>query len=140
MNKIRTYDDLLEQEQKMKLLLQAQKELVLEDIRDFKEELKPVKAAANFFSSIISRDKNNFFVNSGVNQVIDLIFKKIILARAGWLTRRIIPFFLKNYSSHFIARHKEQFIEKLFSWIGNKNGHEKATAENQKDGKEFEPF
>jgi hypothetical protein len=33
---------------------------------------------------------------------------------------------LKNYSSHWVADHKEEIIGKLFSWVKNKfssNGH-----------------
>lgn len=93
MNKIRTYDDLLEQEQKMKLLLQAQKELVLEDIRDFKEELKPVKAAANFFSSIISRDKKQFFCEQRGEPGDRSYFQKNYPGKGGLADQENYPLF-----------------------------------------------
>jgi len=132
MNKaIRSYDDLLRQEKQMEELLQAQKELLMYDLDQLKEEFKPAATALTFFSRIITRDKNNLLVNGGVNKIIDLVFSKLLLARAGWLTKLTVPFFIKNYSSHFIAGHKDQFVERLFSWISHKNGNGKAAPEAQ---------
>jgi len=31
-------------------------------------------------------------------------------------------FFLKNYSSHFLAEQKDKWIEKLRKWMGHTNG------------------
>lgn len=130
MNKvIRSYDDLLRQEKQMEELLQAQKELLIYDLNQLKEELRPATTALTFFSRIITRDKNNLLVNGGVNKIIDLIVRKLLLARAGWLTKLTIPFFLKNYSSHFITDHKDQLVERFFSWISHKNGNGKAAPE-----------
>jgi len=130
MNKvIRTYDDLLREEKQMEELLQAQKELLICDLNQLKEELRPATTALTFFSRIITRDKNNLLVNGGVSKIIDLVVRKLLLARAGWLTKLTVPFFLKNYSSHFIAEHKDQFVERLFSWISRKNGNGKVAPE-----------
>src|SRR5258705_7385643 len=107
---IRSYDDLLQQEKQMEELLQAQKELLIYDINQLKEELRPATTALTFLSRVITRDKNNLLVNGGVNKIIDLVVRKLLLARAGWLTKLTVPFFLKNYSSHFIADHKGELI------------------------------
>ena len=132
MNKaIRSYDDLLREEKQMEELLQAQKELLIYDLHQLKEELKPATTALTFFSRIVTRDKHNLLVNGGVNKIVDLVFRKLLLARAGWLTKLTVPFLIKNYSSHFIADHKDQFIERLFSWISHKNGNGKAAPEPQ---------
>ena len=123
MNKtIRSYDDLLREEKHMEELLQAQKELLLYDFNELKEELKPAQTALTFISRIIIRDKNNLLLTGGLNKTIDLIVRKLLLARSGWLTKLIVPFFLKNYSSHIIADHKDQIIEKLFFWLNGKDG------------------
>lgn len=137
---IHTYNDLLEQEQQLELLMQAQKDLVIYDINQLKAELEPVRNTVNFVSRIITENKANLLIRGGVNKMIDVIFKKLVLARAGWLTRLMVPFFLKNYSSHFIAENKEKFMEKIFSWLGHKNGKENAEAHSYPDGAESEPF
>lgn len=125
-NKIKTYQDLLQYEAKLEMLLKAQKELLAQDIELLHEEIKPATNALSFISRVTTSDNGNFFLNQRANKLIDFIVKKLILGKAGWLTRLTIPFFLKNYSSHFIAEHKGEFMAKLFSWIGHKNGKAKA--------------
>jgi hypothetical protein len=51
----------------------------------------------------------------------------------------VIPFFLQNYSSHFIAEQKDKWFEKLKSWLGHKNGkgHHDKEEENREEGKSF---
>jgi hypothetical protein len=64
------------------------------------------------------------------------VVKKLLLGRAGWLTRLIVPYFMKNYSSHFLAEQKEKWLDKLAAWMNrNKNGkgHKK---EEQKENEE----
>jgi hypothetical protein len=43
----------------------------------------------------------------------------------------VVPFFLRNYSSHFIAEQKDKWIEKLKSWLGYKNGKEDRDEEEE---------
>jgi hypothetical protein len=124
--KINTYGDLLRQEEQLEELLKAQKELLVYDLREIKEHLKPASAALSFISKVTTREKGSFLVNESANKLIDLVVKKLILGKAGWLTRLTVPFLIKNYSSHFIADHKDDWTEKLFSWFSHKNGKGKA--------------
>lgn len=130
-NKIRTYQDLLRHEEQLEELLKAQKELLVLDLRELKEEIRPATAALSFISKITTRDKSNFLLNAGVNKLVDLVVKKLILGKAGWLTRLAVPFFLKNYSSHFVADHKEEWLDKLFSWVSYKNGKDQEVSQEQ---------
>jgi hypothetical protein len=130
MNKrIQTYDGLVKEKQQLEALLQAQKELVLYDLKELKQDLEPAVKAVSFLGKIVTMKKDNVLLTIGVNQVIDVVFKKIILSGSGWLTRVAIPFFLKNYSSHYIAEHKDQIMEKFFSWFGHKNHNGQAAAD-----------
>jgi hypothetical protein len=115
------------------MLLQAQKELIVADIHDLKNELRPTIDAISFLGKIATRDKSDILISGVTNQLIDLVFKKLILARTGWLTRLIVPFFIKNYSSHFIGDHKKEWVKKLFSWIGHKNSNGQATSHSSKE-------
>ncbi len=125
--KIRTYKDLEKEEQLLEELLKAQKELIELDIAQLKQQLKPAQAALQFFNKITTVDKrNNLLLNEGANTIIDLVLKKVVLSRAGWLTKMMIPMFVKNYSSHFIADHKGDIVDKIFSLFRSKNGKQKA--------------
>jgi hypothetical protein len=126
MNKrIQSYNDLLEEKQRLQSLLKWQKEELREDFREIKEDLKPVRSALSFAGKLVTRDNNNWVLNAGVNSLIDLVLKKVVLSRTGWFTKFIVPFLMKNYSSHVIADKKGSLMNKLFSWIGKKNANGK---------------
>ena len=110
MNKIRTYEDLVTRQEQLELLLKLQKEQVRNDIREFMDAGK---------SAVIGTSEN-FLVNKGVGKVIDLVVKKGVLGRAGWLYRLIVPFVLKHYSSKYISEHKQDIKEKFFSFFRSK--------------------
>jgi hypothetical protein len=118
---IRTYDDLLEEKARLKLLLSAQKELVRQDINELKQELAPVKSAISMVGKIATRDNRNWLLSTAADTMIDLLVKKMVLSKAGWITKLVVPFFMKNFSSHVIADNKDKIVDKLFSWIGKKN-------------------
>ena len=127
--KIKSYEDLEREEQLLEELLQSQKELVQLDILVLKQQLKPATMALQFFNKITTVDKSNPLLNEGANTAIDFILKKIVLARAGWITKILVPLVVKNYSSHFIADHKQDFAQKIFSlFSGNKNGKAKTAS------------
>lgn len=121
-NRIQTYDQLMAEKKRLQTLIEAQKELIRYDFKDIKHELKPVGVVFTFLKSITSRSGKNGILNYGVDMVIDLVFKRMILAKAGWITRLAVPFLMKNFSSNKLAENKSSFLNKLRNWLGNKNG------------------
>lgn len=120
--KISSYEDLEKEEQLLEELLQTQKQLVQLDVQILKQQLKPATVALQFFNKITTVDKSNLLLNEGANKVIDLVLNKFIFARSGWITKFLVPIFMKNYSSHLIADNKGTLVEKVFSLFGRKNG------------------
>jgi len=136
MNKpIRTYDDLVARRQQLEKLLETQKELIHYELKELAEGLEPIRKSISTLHKFLTRDHSNIFLSSGANSLIDLVVKKGILSRSGWLTRLLVPIFLKNYSSNLIAKNKPRWMEKLFSWIGPKhhNGKQEEPAEEDND-------
>ena len=120
--KIRSYEDLKTEEQLLEELLQTQKQLIQLDIQVLRNQMKPASVALQFFNKITTVDKSNLFLNEGANKAIDFVLNKFILARSGWITKFIVPYFLKNYSSHLIGDNKANIVGKIFSLFGRKNG------------------
>ena len=126
--KIRSYEDLEREEQLLEELLQTQKQLLQLDVQVLKSNLKPARMALQFFNKITTVDRSNLLLNEGANKVIDLVLNKFILARSGWITKFLIPIFMKNYSSHLIGENKVNIVEKVFSLFGHKNGRTTTTS------------
>ena len=123
--KIRTYEDLEREEQQLEELLRSQKELIQIEIGLLKQQLKPAQAALQFVGKITTPDKHNPLLTQGANTVIDALLKNVVLARSGWVTKMLVPFFVKNYSSHLINDNKDNIINKVASVFSNKNGKSK---------------
>ena len=119
--KIRSYEDLEREEQLLEELLRTQKQLIQLDIQVLRNQLKPASMALQFFNKITTVDKSNLLLNEGANKAIDFVLNKFILGGSGWITKFLVPFFLKNYSSHLIGDNKVNIVEKIFSLFGPKN-------------------
>jgi len=119
-----SYNELLKEKQQLEVLLQAQKQVIRYDVDEIKLKLQPLKEGLEFVKKIATKDKTSLLLDLGSDIAINTLVKNFILSKAGWLTRIVVPFFLKNYSSHFIAEQKDKWLEKLRSWLGHKNGKE----------------
>jgi hypothetical protein len=126
---IKTYDDLLNEKQRLEQLLKSQKEIIRQDIQEIKEEFKPVKHAFSFISKLGTKDKSNPLLTATTDTVINLLVKKLLLAKTGWVTRLIVPFILKNFSSHVVSENKGSIMKKIFSIFGKRNQNGKASAQ-----------
>ncbi len=112
MSNIRTYEDLLQEEQRLRQELKIHEALIRQDLIGMKENIEPVTKAYNTINKIFTRDNRVPFFNIGLEMGIDLVLRRFILAKAGWLTKIVIPYFVKNYSSHIIGEEKRKALFK----------------------------
>jgi hypothetical protein len=139
MNKpIRTYEGLLQAKQQAEVLLHAQQELIRYDVadisNDLRQQLKPAADVISVMGKLVTKNPGSLLLAGGANQLIDGLLRKVLLLTgSGWLARLILPVFVKNYSSHYIAEHKHQWLKKLFSWIGPRHHNGKVAPETEKE-------
>ncbi|MFC0772181.1 hypothetical protein [Terrimonas alba] len=129
---IRTYEDLMEEKERLNQLLAAQKELVRQDFIEIKEELAPVRSAISMVGKFATKDNRNFLLTTAADTVIELVVRRMVLAKAGWFTKLVVPFFMKNFSSHVIADNKDKILDKLSTWVGKKKTNGKSDVEFEK--------
>ena len=127
--RIGTYQDLLEERDRLEALLKTQKEAVMTSATALKAEFKPAFSAISFLGSLVTRDETNPILGTAANGVIDLVLKKVLLGRAGWIARNLIPLLVKNMSSHYIADHENDIFRKIFKFFGF--GKKKKTTESE---------
>jgi len=130
---IRSYKDLLEEKQRLEVLLVEQRQVLRSDVQELKTQLEPLKRVVEFIRKITTKDRTALLMTIGSDIVINSVVKRFVLSRTGWFVRNIVPYFLRNYSSHFLAEQKDKWIEKLRSWLGHKNGTGPETEVEKKD-------
>jgi hypothetical protein len=129
---IRTYEDLLVEKQRLQALMHTQKQIIREDINEIKQKLVPVQTAINFIGKLTTQDHSNPVISGTFNTIIDLVMRKVVLARAGWFTKFIIPYFMKNFSSHIIDEKKDDILRKVFSLFKKKKKDDNSHGSNGK--------
>ena len=123
---ISTYQDLLEERERLEGLLKVQKDKVKDSAIALKSEFQPAFSAVSFLGSLVTRDSTNPILGGAANTVIDVVLKNLVLGRAGWIARNLIPLLVKNMSSHYIADHEDDIFRKIFSFFGFKKKKKKA--------------
>src|SRR5687768_763490 len=111
--RISNYEELTREREELELQLQLYKDKIRLDVKEIKEELQPATHAMTFIGKMLKKDHSNPIMTGGASMLIDLIVKKVILSRASWITRLVVPFILKNYSSHILAEKKVGLWHKL---------------------------
>lgn len=122
-NRINSYKELLEERARLTALLDTQKTALRDDFNKIKEEFEPVKAAVAVIGKFTTKDKSNWLLTTAADTAIDLVVRKFILSRAGWFARLILPFFMKNLSSHLIADNKDKIFSKISSWFSKEKSN-----------------
>ena len=139
MNKpIQTYKELIEQKQKLEVLLHAQKELIRADVEELKVEVRPLSGVAAQVKKFTTRDKASFVLAITSDAIATMLVKKIIVARSGWLGKLVLPHLIRNYSSNFLKEQKDKFFHRIASILKHKNGTGQRRKKKENDGSEYD--
>lgn len=109
---ITTYKELLDEKEKLHELLQARKQLIHADVEVIKSQLKPLSEIRAHVKSFTVRNAIRLALALNSDVITKKIFEKIIVSRGGWLTKVLVPYFLKKYTSSFVGEEKD----KVISW------------------------
>lgn len=121
MNKsIKTYEDLLQEEQRLTMHRETLKAQIKEDIAGIKSGLNPIKKAADTVKSLFTFGDNGPLLNFGLKFGTDVVLRKLLLGRAGWIAKVVVPYAIKNYASHLISEDQRKAVAKTVSKIFSK--------------------
>lgn len=113
-NRIKTYEDLQKEKERLLGVLRTQEDVIKLDLVGVRAGLKPFGKAVNVLNKMATRDNTAPVMNFGLEMGIDLLVRKVLLARAGWFAKIVVPFLVKNYSSHIIGEEKrEELLKKI---------------------------
>jgi len=121
--RIQTYEDLIEEKKRLETLLATKKLEISEDWAGVKQTLKPVTNIFSFLGKFTRRNKSNPLVNFGIDMAGDVFLKRMILRRADWITRLLLPIFIKNYSSNVLGDTKGNNLFSKLRKILSKEKH-----------------
>lgn len=119
--KIQNIDQYKAEKLRLENQIVVSKAKLSKDFEDLKAEINPVRQIAGASQQLfVQSSQNNVLVNFGLNLGVDAILRNLILRRASWITRLVVPFFAKNLLSNYVANHKGNLVEESVSWIKEK--------------------
>jgi hypothetical protein len=104
MSRITNYDELVLERRKLEADLALYKSLINKEVQEFRHKLEPLTNVVTFFTPSKNPPPNNKLLEVGTNLGIELLVRQKLLAKAGWLTKLVLPFILKKVSSKAIER------------------------------------
>ncbi len=116
MSRIKNYEDLEAEKLRLMAVLKNHEEAIKSDMAGVREGLRPVSNAVNVINKMATRDNSGPVMNFGLEMGIDLLVRRFVLRRAGWFAKIVVPYLVKNYSSHILGEEKrEALLNKLRS-------------------------
>jgi len=110
MSKIKNYADLEAEKMRLMALLRNHEEAIKGDMANVREGLKPVNNALQVINKMATRDNRVPVMNFGLEMGIDILIRRMLLGRAGWFAKIVVPYLIKNYTSHFIGDEKKEAL------------------------------
>ena len=121
---ITTYEDLLQEKQRLKQKLVLQKADFNHHWAVLKHKMSPIEKVAGVVKNLTTPDTRNPLLNTGVNLTIDVLLRNFYMSGIGWLPKLVVPFVLKNLSSNLVNKRGKSIFRTLKSLV-NKNGKAK---------------
>lgn len=124
-NNIRTIDDLRAERAKLHNQIQLSKISMRNEMTAIKEELNPARQAVGVLNDVLTSPQKGL-LTLGIGLGVDIVLRRTILARAGWLTKLVVPFLVRNAATNILQKNGKGIVEKSLVWI--KNATEKPIA------------
>jgi len=122
--KINNYDDLMEEKERLKERLKESKANIKYNIALIKEELNPLSAIKDTAMGAFKKDTSNPLVQFGIKRGTEFLLGKVLLKRAGWLPKLVVPFVVRELTTRFVAHKADkkiaQALHQAAQWIRKK--------------------
>lgn len=119
MSNITTYQDLIVEKQRLKLLLYEREIELKAEFENIKIKLKPLAGILDFADKITTADRKNPLINIGIELGVNFLLKKVLFRNAGLVTKLLVPLFAKNYLSNEVAQ-KATWVQRVGHFLKKK--------------------
>lgn len=123
-NNIETIDDLRAERARLHNQMQLSKIGMRNEISAIKEELNPARQAVGVLNDVLTSPKKGL-LSLGIGLGVDVVLRRTVLARAGWITKLVVPFLVRNVATNIVQKNGKKIVEKSLVWL--KNATEKPT-------------
>ena len=116
---IKNLDDLRAEKARLKNQIEVSRMNLRHQFGAIKQELNPLNQALGIVSDVFTTPRKGL-LSLGVGIGVDTVLKNVVLARAGWLPRLVVPFLVKNVATNYISKNKTSVVENIVGWVKKK--------------------
>lgn len=102
-NRMRAYDRLLLEESTLQQQLKLNRQKIGDHVQSLKAKAQPAAIGMGIAKSILTRNGRQPIAQGGLDLMIDLVTKRFLFRKSGWIAKMILPPLLKNISSHALS-------------------------------------
>lgn len=113
---IQNLDDVRSERARLKNQIETARINLRQEFGAIKKELNPINQALGVVTDVFTTPKKGL-LSMGVGFGVDTVLKRVVLARAGWLPRLVVPFLVKNIATKYISNHKSSVVEGMLGWV-----------------------
>ncbi|GAB3432512.1 hypothetical protein [Niabella aquatica] len=95
-SEINNYDDLMAEKKRLKERLKTSKAVISYSFEAIKQEINPFSGVKKKAGSMFQSGTTNPLVKFGIRRASEFLIGKVLLKRAGWLPRLVIPFIVRE--------------------------------------------
>ena len=114
--KIQNIEDVRAERSRLKNQIETSRTNLRYELGLIKKELNPVNQALGVVTDIFTTPRKGL-LSLGIGFGVDMVLKRFILARAGWLPRLVVPFLVKNATTNYISKNRTSVVENMLSWV-----------------------
>ena len=114
--KIQNVEDVRAERSRLKNQIETSRTNLRHELGLIKKELNPVNQALGVVTDIFTTPRKGL-LSLGVGFGVDMVLKRFILARAGWLPRLVVPFLVRNATTNYISKNRTSVVENMLSWV-----------------------
>ena len=102
-NGMKAYDRLLLEETTLQQELKLTQQRIGAHMNSLKAKVQPAAIGVGIAKTIITRNGRQPIAQGGLDLLIDIVTKKLLFRKSGWIAKMILPPLLKNISSHALT-------------------------------------
>lgn len=107
---IDNYEDLMEEKERLKARLKSRKARIRQSFDEIKEEVNPFSNIRKTAQEAFSTSTTNPLVKFGIKRASELLIGKVLLKKAGWLPRLVVPFLVREVATRLIGSKADKKI------------------------------
>lgn len=107
---IDNYEDLMEEKERLKARLKTKKASIKQSFAEIKGEINPFSNIKKTAQGAFSTSTTNPLVKFGIKRASEFLIGKVLLKKAGWLPRLIVPFLVREIATRVIGSKADKKI------------------------------